>query len=351
MASAPGDYEFAFSPTRAIILYNHIHMDETLPRRKTPAWLLILTLLLAAGLLYLALRKVSWNELLAVLSQGNLALLLLAVGNLSVSCVARGLRWRVLLSAEKKLPVLTVFWATMTGYLGNAYLPARAGEVVRSMLIGQKGGISKSFSLATALTERIMDAVLLVVICAAALTTVSVLPDELAQGLKVMSVVGAVGGLALFVAPRMSGLVQTLIGRLPLPDGPREKLGGIAGSFLTGAASLQHWGRLAQFLLYSAVIWSLDTLTGLTVARAFGLEMNPAQVFILLAAIGLASALPSTPGYVGVYQFVAVTVLVPFGFSEAEALAYILAYQGVNYVVITLWGLIGLWQLRGAIRL
>lgn len=326
-------------------------MDETIPRRKTPVWLLILTLLLAAVLLYLAVRKVNWNELVSVLSQGNLALLLLAVGTLSVSCVARGLRWRVLLSAEKTLPLSTVFWATMTGYLGNAYLPARAGEVIRSMLIGQKGGISKSFSLATALTERLMDAVLLVVICAAALTTVSVLPQELVQGLKVMSVVGIIGGIALFVAPRMTGLVQSLIARLPLPDGPREKLGGMAGSFLTGAASLQHWGRLAQFLLYSGVIWSLDTFTGLIVSRAFGLNMTPAQVFILLAAIGLASALPSTPGYVGVYQFVAVTVLVPFGYSEAEALAYILAYQGINYVVITLWGLIGLWKLRGAIRL
>jgi uncharacterized protein (TIRG00374 family) len=265
--------------------------------------------------------------------------------------VARGLRWRVLLSAEKTLPLPTVFWATMTGYLGNAYLPARAGEVVRSVLIGQKGGISKSFALATALTERIVDAVLLVVICAAALTTVSALPDELTQALKVMAVVGAAGGLLLFFAPRMSGLVQSLIARLPLSETLREKIGGMAGAFLTGAASLQHWGRLVQFLLYSAVIWSLDTLTGLTVARAFGLSLTPPQVFILLAAIGLASALPSTPGYVGVYQFVAVTVLVPFGFSEAQALAYILGYQGVNYVVITLWGLIGLWKLRGAVRL
>lgn len=240
-----------------------------------------------------------------------------------------------------------VFWATMTGYLGNAYLPARAGEVVRSVLIGQRGGISKSFALATALTERIVDAVILVVVSAIALTTVSALPPELIQALKGMAVVGVIGAAAVFLAPRASGLIQVLIARLPLlPEKVKTKTGSIVAEFLTGAGALQHGGRLTQFLLYSAAIWSLDTFNGLVVSRAFGLALSPAQVFILLAALGLASALPSTPGYVGVYQFVAVTVLVPFGLSQAQALAMIIAYQGVQYIDITLWGLIGLWQLR-----
>lgn len=319
--------------------------------KKSNGWILAVSILLAAGLLYLALRKVNWNELVITLRQGNLALLALAVSILSLSCVVRGLRWRVLLSAEKTLPPITVFWATMTGYLGNAYLPARAGEVVRSMLIGQQGGISKSFSLATALTERIVDAVILVVAGTLALTTVGSLSPEMAQALKGMGAVGLLGAVAILVAPRVSGLVNKLINHLPVSASLREKLCGIAGNFLTGAGALQNGGRLAQFLLYSAAIWTLDTLNGLVISRAFGLTLTPAQVFILLAAIGLASALPSTPGYVGVYQFVAVLVLVPFGLSEAQALAYIIAVQGVQYITITLWGLIGLYKLRGAIRL
>jgi hypothetical protein len=67
---------------------------------------------------------------------------------------------------------------------------------------------------------------------------------------------------------------------------------------------------------------------------------------VLLAALGLSSALPSTPGYVGVYQFVAVSVLTPFGFTQSQALVFILAYQAVNYAVICVWGLLGLWRLR-----
>ncbi len=74
------------------------------------------------------------------------------------------------------------------------------------------------------------------------------------------------------------------------------------------------------------------------------------QAFILLAALGLASALPSTPGAVGIFQLVAVTILIPFGFSRDSALAYILVAQAGGYFVITVWGTIGIWQLglRGA---
>ena len=269
---------------------------------------------------------------------------------LSLSCVVRGFRWRVLLSAEKTLPLRTVFYGTMTGYLGNAYLPARAGEVVRSVLIGEKGGISKSFALATALTERIVDAVLLVAVSAVALTTLGTLAPELMQALRVMAFIGALGALAVFAAPHMRGTLQKIITRLPLSERMHEKIGGMTGNFLTGAGALQDWGRLINFLIASAGIWSLDTLCGLAVARAFGADLSLAQVFLLLAALGISSALPSTPGALGIYQYVAVTVLVPFGFSEAQALAYILGYQGVMYVVITTWGLLGLWKLRGAIR-
>jgi uncharacterized membrane protein YbhN (UPF0104 family) len=49
---------------------------------------------------------------------------------------------------------------------------------------------------------------------------------------------------------------------------------------------------------------------------------------------------------VGIYQFVAVTVLRPFGFSRSDALAYILVVQAIGYVLISFWGLMGLLRYR-----
>jgi uncharacterized protein (TIRG00374 family) len=310
-------------------------------------WALILAIPLAAVFLYLAFRGVNWQEMLDTMVKANPLFLAAAFALLSLSCVMRGLRWRVLLSAEKLLPPVMVFWGVMTGYLGNAFLPARAGELVRVVLIGRRGGISKSFALATALTERLMDAILLVLISAGALLTMGTLPELLVPAMRLFAIAGAVGAVGILLAPRLGGLSEKIIMRLPLlPEGLRAKLKDGVASFLVGAAALQHWGRLGQFLLFSAAIWTLDMLTALQVARAFALDLGPALALVLLAALGLSSALPSTPGYVGVYQLVAVAVLTPFGFSQSEALVFILAYQVLNYAVISVWGLLGLANLR-----
>jgi glycosyltransferase 2 family protein len=324
--------------------YNIEKPTQTPPagRTRQPRWLLPLTLVLAALFLYLAVRKVDWGETVATLRQGNLALLGLVLVVFTINCIIRGLRWRVLLSAEKMLPLAPVFWSMMAGYLGNAYLPARAGEVIRSVMIGERGGISKSFALATALTERIADAVILVAVCAAALSTMGQLPPEITQAIRLMAVIGGIGILLVFVAPRMGGLIHAIIQRIPISTALRDKLDGIASSFLTGAGALQNPGRLVQFAAYSAVLWTIDTVVGVLLARAFNLPITPAQVFVLIATIGIASAIPSTPGAIGVYQYVAVAVLVPFGLSESQALAYIIAFQGNQYLGITILGLIGL---------
>jgi uncharacterized membrane protein YbhN (UPF0104 family) len=118
---------------------------------------------------------------------------------------------------------------------------------------------------------------------------------------------------------------------------------------LQGVRSFHDVGRLCRFLALTAVIWCLDGMTTVLCAHSIGLSINLPLAFLLVAGLGLGSALPSTPGYVGIYQFVAVSVLTPFGFSRTDAIAYILFYQAVSYLVVLTWGLIALGQQRESI--
>ena len=74
--------------------------------------------------------------------------------------------------------------------------------------------------------------------------------------------------------------------------------------------------------------------------------MSLPVAFLLIAGLSVGSALPSTPGYVGIYQFVAVTVLTPFGFSRSDAIAFILLAQAMMYVVIGAWGGVAILRVR-----
>ena len=57
-----------------------------------------------------------------------------------------------------------------------------------------------------------------------------------------------------------------------------------------------------------------------------------------------------TDADVGGLQFVAVTVLVPLGFSHDQVLVYIIAFQALIYSVVVIWGRIGLWQMNSSPR-
>jgi hypothetical protein len=86
------------------------------------------------------------------------------------------------LNAEGTVSVPTVFWATTAGYFGNNFLPARAGELVRTFMISSASGLESSYVLATALSERVADAVALVVISAVVLL---ILPAQLVEQLLI----------------------------------------------------------------------------------------------------------------------------------------------------------------------
>jgi hypothetical protein len=122
----------------------------------------------------------------------------------------------------------------------------------------------------------------------------------------------------------------------------------ILNQVLKGVRSFHDPSRLVQFLGLTAVIWMLDGIGTVVGASAIGVPITLPIAFLLVAGLGLGSAIPSTPGYLGVYQIVAVTVLVPFGISRSSAIAYILLFQAVSYLVTLFWGLIGVAKCRVA---
>ena len=113
--------------------------------------------------------------------------------------------------------------------------------------------------------------------------------------------------------------------------------------FVDGIKVIGHAERGIPFLLFTALIWMMDGIGTIILANSFHESLLLSESFLFIAALGISSAIPATPGYVGVYQFVAVTVLVPFGFTREAALALILLAQFMNLLLVSFWGGLGLW--------
>lgn len=293
-----------------------------------------IAVVMAAVLLYFSFRGIDLAELGATLRNAQLQPLGIALILSTTGLWLRSYRWRVLLNSGEKLPMSTVFWANSLGYLGNNVLPARMGEFMRVEALKRRHDISRSYLLATALIERVMDAGVLVLFTSAALLTIPGLPEGLHKASQTFSVLSGAGILTLFLLPHAQGQVEKWLTKIP-------KVSGVASRFLDGLRSLHSWWRSSQFLLLTLIIWPIDSYTGVLVADSIGLNLELKTSMVVLAALGLSSAVPSTPGYVGVFQFVAVTVMKPFGIPSASALAWILLYQAVNYVCQVSFGLVG----------
>ena len=96
--------------------------------------------------------------------------------------------------------------------------------------------------------------------------------------------------------------------------------------------------RAAVWTGLSLAAWSAWALAAIFAARAVGIELSLVEAVFVTAALNLGVAIPSSPGFVGTYQWLGVAALGVFGFSSEAGLAFAIVMQAVWYVPTTLVG-------------
>ena len=298
----------------------------------------MLALILAAGFFWYSLRGIDWHQVRTIVGQARPALFVAAMFLTSTALFLRALRWRLLLNAAGEVTVGTAVQATAAGYFGNNFLPARGGELIRTFMISARSTLAPAHVLATAISERIADALILVMVVAICLPMVPDRPAWLVRASAIFALGAGAGIVLLAVLPAA---------RRRWPGTPPWK---IIDQAIEGIRAFHDAGRVARFGAFSLVIWTLDACSVVLTGRALRLDVPLRAGFLLNASLGLGSALPSTPGYVGIFQAVAVTILPLFGLSRTDAMAFILVAQALGYVVIGVSGAAAIVQYRRARR-
>ena len=278
---------------------------------------------------------------------GALAWIIAAAAVYAVATLVRSERWqRILQLIDVGACRRDTYALTTVGYMGNNVLPARAGEMLRVVLLSRRTGASKRSLLGTVVAERLLDAVALgsifFVVVYGILRTTTLPSDRplLVAGAALLAL-GAV--LALFQLLRRRGAVERLREFLrPLAGGPRALL------------SREGLG----LLVVSFAIWSLEATVYLCVARAVDLDVSGMGSLYLVALTNLFAMLPAAPGYVGTFDAAVLFGVKAIGGTGSAAVSYLLLLRAVLFLPITLVGLVvlvmryGGWsRLRAAMRL
>ena len=125
-------------------------------------WQFWVGILISAVLLYFALQKQNLGLVWETLK--NRALPVADPGDRGLFCGRLGARLALALPAatrSKTIPTTAMFPIVTIGYMGNNIYPARAGEVLRAVVLKRREGVPVSASLATIIVERVFDGVVM----------------------------------------------------------------------------------------------------------------------------------------------------------------------------------------------
>jgi uncharacterized membrane protein YbhN (UPF0104 family) len=251
------------------------------------------------------------------LDLGALAWLGGALALYAGASVLRGERWHGLLVASHvDRGRRESYRLTAVGYMGNNTLPARAGDLMRVMLLGGP----RRIVLGTVIAERVLDALALALIFAFVVAERGVGFGPLPY------VVGAGAGVAVLLAVLWRAAPANA--RL---FAAREWI----RPAIAATRALAGWRGLALFAL-SLAIWLVEASVYLTVGDATGVSLGVTGALYVVALTNLSALVPAAPGYIGTFD---AAVLVALDSLHLPALGYLLVLRFVLFVPITIVGL------------
>jgi uncharacterized protein (TIRG00374 family) len=312
----------------------------------------LLGVAISVALLAWILRGVSAADLLREARSARLLPLLLTVALATLAFPLRLVRWRLLLrdDAGKPLPVTPLWHAVAIGFMANNVLPFRAGELVRCYAAARLTGTRFAAALSSVAVERVFDGLTVVALLGAALLFAH-LPDVVTMGGVPVSVAHAATGAALACTAALAlalavVLFPTAAEAMVRRVVPSPRLAGrlveLIEGIRHGLAVLRSPRTVAGVVFWSLVLWIENASAFYVAFWAFDLPVDFWGALLLQGLLVFGIAVPSTPGYVGVFEAVITAVLLLYGVPTERAAAYALVYHITTFIPITL---LGLWSL------
>lgn len=311
-------------------------------------WRLWVGLLISAVFVYGALRDLQLDTVWHDLRTAQYLWLVPGVAVYFVAVWARTWRWHYMLRPLKHVSLSQLFPVVAIGYMGNNIYPARAGEVLRAYVLKRKEGISVSASLATVVVERIFDGVIMLLFVFVSLPFTP-MPEWLWRIVVLFSLL-FFGALALFFAvaaspQRAQTLYNWFIARL-VPQRFQPALRGLLDRFMTGLSSLRSGRDVAMIFVTSLVIWLAETVKYWFVMHSFPFSVPFYVLMLMNGVVNLATTIPSSPGYVGTFDWPGIEILVTFGVRREVATAYTGVLHAALWLPITVLGAYYMWRER-----
>ena len=305
-------------------------------------WKVAASLVLALGLFAFFLSRVRLSEVLATIGRIDLVWFSVSVALALLSYAVRAVRWGVILAPLGRARTADLLGCTAAGFATSTVLPARAGELVRPLLLAARSGLPPAGAVASILTERLLDlGTILGYFALGVALSHRVSPAATTPLRQAALLTGAgliVACVFVIVLLRRRDRAVGALARLA-PARWRSRAIAFLDHVLDGLEALRSPAGLARLLAWSAFMWVIPALQIVALARAFGVPFDVADAFVFMAVSVIGLALPTPGGVGGFHAAIQFALTRLFGVDLATATGFALLHHAVCFLPITALGL------------
>lgn len=304
--------------------------------------------LLSGALLWWVLRDVSPAVVWAELSRSDPWLFFWCTVGATVIFPIRAMRWQVILQPVAPDVRFGPLWrATAIGMMINNVLPARAGELARAYALTREvPKIRFSTAVASLVVDRLFDAIVLLALGLVALMDPAFPSDATIAGQPLADwarggILLTAGLLALvYLMVFFPGSLILAFGKFARRISPRLEARGTLAleRFSEGLTVMRSPRRFALVFGWTLVHWLVSAWATWLGFRAVGLDLPFSASLFVQTVTAFGVALPSAPGFFGLFEAIAVITLAVYGVSAALATSWAIGFHILTFIPITLIG-------------
>lgn len=250
-------------------------------------------------------------------------------------------RWQLMLQADRpRLQWRSCAGPFLASFAANNVLPFRAGDVLRAFAFNRQLGTTSGVMIAALFVERLLDLLTVLIFLGAALAFSGADSGLFSRLGGAAPILGGMLILVVLLFPHLFRPAAVALARPIARIAPA-----VGGKLLTeidrSFTMLQRLARgttMTRLAFWSFIVWLAEGCVFWFSALALPALDAPLAGWLALPVGTLATLLPSTPGYVGTFDFFTVRAMTGLGNSAAAATAYALLIHALLWLPPTLAG-------------
>lgn len=299
---------------------------------------LIVSIVISCIMLYLVFRKINFVEFVNYVSSAKLEYLLLNLILGIILLLLRSYRWKTMLKEYKNFRLKNFFESTVLGLFFNTVLPFRMGDLLQGYFLAKKTMLPKSLTFSTVLLERFIDLfppIIFIIIG----SFFVVLPKQISLGLSVIVLLILVSFFVLILKYKDFLLSKLL--RYSKKINFFKKLVNVLEKFFSAIENIGNINVLYKIILLTFILWTGYSISMLLVCSSLEIKLPSIwSGFLIQAVTALSVAIPSSPGYIGSWEFMGTLSLLIFKVNKTKAVSFAVISHIIGIIPIVGLGLI-----------